>query len=139
MSVFSILKGYPGSKPWQGPGEPEVALEVAVIQAQQVVEFPNGSLWISVLAFCSRYNAATLTMYSSSTQSFPSHKKLCLSSTCTREFMLKWSLVNTKHSSTQIHINDAGKLFYSRLAWTHSKIYSNDFGNPLFLYHHHEV
>ncbi len=42
--VFSIMGGYPGTDLWQhvvkqGPGEPEAALEVAVIQAQQVVEF----------------------------------------------------------------------------------------------------
>ncbi len=44
--IFSILEGYPGTDPWQqvvkqGPGEPAVALEVAVIQAQKMVEFPK--------------------------------------------------------------------------------------------------
>ncbi len=43
--VFSDLEGYPGTDPWQqvikkGPGEPEIALEAAVIQAQDLVEFP---------------------------------------------------------------------------------------------------
>ncbi len=60
--MFSLLVGYPGTSSWrqvvkQGPVEPEGALEVAAVQAQQLVselcasggldEPRRGSVWIS--------------------------------------------------------------------------------------------
>ncbi len=76
--IFSVLGGNPCTHPrqqviTQGPSEPEVALEAAVIPAQQVGEFPelcfasggsdgprNDRVWISEWAFYTRYKATTL-------------------------------------------------------------------------------